>query len=80
MSEISTKLIETRERQIEKAERIASDKRGDPNTRAVAAAMVMKLRRETAQDEPIEQKPRTVPVQVERPGPEPITVPYRPIE
>ena len=45
MSEISTKLIETRERQIRKAERIATDRRGDPNTRAVAAAMVMKLRR-----------------------------------
>ena len=60
MSEISTKLIETRERQIKKAERIATDRRGDPNTRAVAAAMViMKLRRETAQDERIEQKPRT---------------------
>jgi hypothetical protein len=59
MSEISTKLIETRERQIKRAERIATDRRGDPNTRAVAAAMVMKLRRETAQDERIEQKPRT---------------------
>jgi hypothetical protein len=58
MSEISTKLIETRERQIGKAERIATDKRGDPNTRAVAAAMVLKLRRETAQVERIEQKPR----------------------
>ena len=59
MSEISTKLIETRERQIRKAERIATDKRGDPNTRAAAAAMVLKLRRETAQVERIEQKPRT---------------------
>jgi len=59
MSEISTKLIETRERQIRKVERIATDKRGDPNTRAVAAAMVLKLRRETAQVERIEQKPRT---------------------
>ena len=58
MSEISTKLIETRERQIRKAERVATDKRGDLNTRAVAAAMVMKLRRETAQVERIEQKPR----------------------
>jgi hypothetical protein len=59
MSEITTKLNETRERQIRKAERIATDKRGDPNTRAVAAAMVLKLRRETAQVERIEQKPRT---------------------
>jgi hypothetical protein len=59
MSEIATELIETRERQIRKAERIATDKRGDPNTRAVAAAMVLKLRRETAQVERIEQKPRT---------------------
>jgi hypothetical protein len=66
MSKIGTKLIETRERQIRKAERIATDKQGDPNTRAVAAAMVMKLRRVTAQ--------------VERPGPKQITVPYRTIE
>jgi hypothetical protein len=58
MSEITTRLIETRERQIRKAESIASDKRADANTRAVAAAMVMKLRRETAQVERIEQKPR----------------------
>jgi hypothetical protein len=57
MNEITTELIETRERQIRKAERIATDKRGDPNTRAVAAAMVLKLRRETAQVERIEQKP-----------------------
>jgi hypothetical protein len=78
MSEISTKLIETRERQIKKAERIATDRRGDPNTRAVAAAMVMKLRREAAQDEPIEQTPRTE--QIEAPGPKQIKVPYRNIE
>jgi hypothetical protein len=71
---------ETQERQIRKAERIATDTRGDPNTRAVAAAMIMKLRRVTAQVERIEQKPRTVRVQVERPGPKQITVPYRPIE
>jgi hypothetical protein len=45
MSGITTELIETRERQIRKAERIATDKRGDPNTRAIAAAMVLKLRR-----------------------------------
>jgi hypothetical protein len=58
MNEITTELIETRERQIRKAESIASDKRADPNTREVAAAMAMKLRRETAQVERIEQKPR----------------------
>ena len=44
---------ETQERQIRKAERIATDTRGDPNTRAVAAAMIMKLRRVTARVEPI---------------------------
>jgi hypothetical protein len=80
MSEISTKLIETRERQIRKAERIATDRRGDPNTRAVAAAMVMKLRREAAQVERIEQKPGTGGEQVEQPGPKQIKVPYRIIE
>jgi hypothetical protein len=40
----------------------------------------MKLRRVTAQVERIEQKPRTVRAQVERPGPKQITVPYRIIE
>jgi hypothetical protein len=80
MSEISTKLIETRERQIRKAERIATDRRGDPNTRAVAAAMVMKLRREAAQADCIEQNPRTERAQVERPGPKQSTVPYRIVE
>jgi hypothetical protein len=58
MNDITTRLIETRERQIRKAESIASDKRADSNTRAVAAGMAMKLRRETAQVERIEQKPR----------------------
>jgi hypothetical protein len=79
MSEISTKQIETRERQIKKAERVAADWRVDANTRAVAAAMVLKLRRVTAQ-EGIEQKPGSVPVQAERPGPKQTTVPYRSIE
>ena len=80
MNEISSKLIETRERQIKKAERIAADWRVDANTRAVAAAMVLKLRRVTAQVESIEQKPGTGRVQAERPGPKQTTVPYRSIE
>ena len=50
MSKMSTKLIETQERQIRRAECIATDKRAAPNTRAVAPAMVMKLRRVTALD------------------------------